>query len=146
MTGVILGAYLSGKVAGRFSTAKTVRYGYLTMLLATMLNVAYNAFLPPAMPWVILPIMLYTVGMSFAMPSITILTLDLFPKMRGMVASLQGFVQTMVMTFVSGVVAPLLGNSGLKMALGVLAFLTVGFLAWFFYARNALALSTDRAA
>jgi DHA1 family bicyclomycin/chloramphenicol resistance-like MFS transporter len=136
MSGVILGSYLSGKVADRFSRMTTIRYGYLTMLCAAMFNLAYNAFLPPVVPWVILPIMLYTIGMSLAMPSITLLTLDLFPAMRGMTASMQGFIQTMVMTFVSAVVSPLLAESGMKMALGVLFFLGAGYFCWFAYARR----------
>jgi DHA1 family bicyclomycin/chloramphenicol resistance-like MFS transporter len=133
MSGVILGSYLSGKVAGRFSRTTTIGCGYLTMLCAVIFNVAYNAFFPPVVPWVILPIMLYTIGMSLAMPSITLLTLDLFPAMRGMTASMQGFIQTMVMTFVSAVVSPLLAQSGLKMALGVLVFLGAGYFCWFVY-------------
>lgn len=134
--GIILGAYLSGRLATRFSPEKTIGYGYLLMLVATVLNLAYNALLPPAVPWIILPIMLYTLGMSFATPSITLLTLDLFPSMRGMAASMQGFLQTMVMTLVSGVVAPLVADSGLKMALGVLSFLACGYLAWVNYAKS----------
>ncbi len=136
MSGVILGAYLSGKVAKRFAPAVTVRYGYFTMLVATVLNLAYNAFLPPVVPWVVLPVMLYTVGMSLAMPSITLLTLDLFPSMRGMAASMQGFIQTMIMTLVSGVVSPLLADSGLKMASGVFVFLMCGYFAWFIHGMN----------
>lgn len=128
--GIILGAYLSGKVAKRFTPATTIGFGYLTMLIATVLNVAYNAFLPPVVPWVILPIMLYTAGMSFATPSITLMTLDLFPSMRGMAASVQGFIQTMVMTIVSAVVAPLVADSGSKIALSVSCFLAAGYLAW----------------
>lgn len=142
--GIILGAYLSGKAAKRIPPATTVRYGYLTMFVATALNVAYNAFIPPVVPWVVLPIMLYTVGMSLAMPSITLFTLDLFPSARGMVASMQGFIQTMVMTLVSGVVAPLVADSGLKMAFCVLAFLVFGFFAWFAYAKHALAASKKK--
>lgn len=56
--------------------------------------------------------------------------------MRGMAASMQGFVQTMVMTHVSGIVAPFVADSGLKMALTVLGFLGVGYLAWFVHARR----------
>lgn len=134
--GIIFGAYLSGKVANRFAPATTIGYGYLTMGVATALNLAYNAFLPPVVPWVILPIMLYTIGMSFATPSLTLLTLDLFPSTRGMAASMQGFVQTMVMTFVSGVVAPRVADSGLKMGLAVLSFLALGYLAWAAYTQR----------
>jgi DHA1 family bicyclomycin/chloramphenicol resistance-like MFS transporter len=133
--GVIFGAYLSGKVAKHLSQVATIWYGYLTMFVAVGLNLAYNAFFPPVVPWVILPIMLYTAGMSFATPSITLLTLELFPKTRGMTSSMQGFIQTMVMTLVSSVIAPLLAPSGLKMATGVLAFLILGTFAWAAYRR-----------
>jgi DHA1 family bicyclomycin/chloramphenicol resistance-like MFS transporter len=76
--------------------------------------------------------MLYTVGMSLAKPSITLLTLDLFPSMRGMTASMQGFIQTMVVTFVSGVVSPLLADSGMKMGTGALVFSGAGTLHGFY--------------
>jgi DHA1 family bicyclomycin/chloramphenicol resistance-like MFS transporter len=36
--------------------------------------------------------MIYGIGFAMAMPSITLITLDLFPTRRGMAASLQGFV------------------------------------------------------
>lgn len=134
-SGIIFGAYLSGKLAKRFTPLTTVSYGYLIMAGATVLNVVYNTFLPPVLPWIILPVALYTVGMSFVTPTITLLTLDLFPSARGMAASLQGFVQTMVMTLVSGLVAPLVADSGLAMALTVLCFLGAGCLAWFCYTK-----------
>lgn len=78
--GIILGAYLSGKAAKRISPTAGIGYGFVTMFVAAGLNLAYNAFLPPLIPWVILPIMLYTGGMAFATPSLTLLTLDLFPS------------------------------------------------------------------
>ncbi|WP_269495694.1 MFS transporter [Castellaniella sp. S9] len=134
-TGIIFGAYLAGKLAKRFTPLTAVSYGYLIMAGATVLNVVYNAFLPPVLPWVILPVALYTVGMSFVTPTITLLTLDLFPSARGMAASLQGFVQTMVMTLASGLVAPLVADSGLAMALTVFCFLGARCLAWFCYTR-----------
>lgn len=130
MTGVILGAYLSGKVANRLSPASTVRWGYLVMSSAVAANIAYNLLFPPAIPWSVVPVMLYTTGMSFAMPSITIMTLDHFPAARGMASSLQGFVQTMVMTLASGIISPLVAHSGLFLALATLVFLCAGFLAW----------------
>lgn len=136
MSGVILGAYLSSRLADRLSQPKTVRYGYVVMAGAVLLNLSYNALFPPLLPWAVLPIMLFTTGMSLATPSITLLTLDLFPKMRGMVASLQGFVQTIVMTIVSSIAAPMLGSSGMKMALGMLLSLTAGFVAWAAYRRR----------
>lgn len=143
MSGVILGAYLSGKLAKRLASLTTVRYGYLTMLTAVVLNLAYNVLLPPALPWAVLPVMLYTLGMSLAMPSITLLTLDLFPSMRGMAASVQAFIQTMVMTFVAGIVAPLLADSGAKLAMGLFGLWALGCLAWSAYAKYSRAASAE---
>ncbi len=139
MAGVIFGSYLSGVFASRFARPLTVGCGYAVMFLAVGLNVAYNASLPADVPWAVLPIALYTIGMSLAMPSITLLTLDLFPSLRGMTASMQGFIQTMVMTFTSAVLAPLLGNSGIHLSFGLLALLLAGFVPWLFYARSCVA-------
>ncbi len=62
MTGIIVGAYRSGKVVKRCALATPiVSYGYLTMGVATAINLTYNAFLPSVVPWVILLIMLYAV-------------------------------------------------------------------------------------
>jgi DHA1 family bicyclomycin/chloramphenicol resistance-like MFS transporter len=135
MAGVIFGSYLSNRVAKRLQRPTTVRWGYGVMFAAGVLNLAYNRFLPPEVPWAVLPVALYTTGMSLAMPSITLLTLDLFPRLRGTAASMQGFLQTMVMTFTSAVLAPLLGASGMELAIG-LAFLALsGYLAWLAYER-----------
>ncbi|MDP9415137.1 MAG: hypothetical protein M3Q08_13855 [Pseudomonadota bacterium] len=114
----------------------TVRWGYGIMFAAVVLNLAYNSFVPPALPWAVLPIALYTTGMSLAMPSITLLTLDMFPRLRGMAASMQSFIQTMVMTFTSALLAPLLGSSGTKLAIGLLFLMLAGFAAWFIYAQT----------
>lgn len=130
MSGVMLGSYLSGRLAKPFGSRMTVRFGYGTMLVAALLNLAVNGWLPPAVPWVIAPVVLYTTGMALAMPSITLLTLDLFQTMRGLVSSLQGFIQTMFLTLVSGVVAPLLSGTGANLAAGMLGFLALGGIAW----------------
>ena len=135
MSGVIFGSYLSNKVAKRLQRPTTVRWGYGVMFAAVALNLAYNRFLPPEVPWAVLPVALYTTGMSLAMPSITLLTLDLFPRLRGTAASTQGFLQTMVMTFTSAVLAPLLGASGMKMAIGLTCLALSGYLAWLAYER-----------
>lgn len=130
MAGVIFGAYLSGKVAKRYSPRQIVLVGYVAMATGVASNIAYNLLFPPVVPWAVLPIMLYTAGMSVAMPVITIRTLDCFPKARGMASSLQGFIQTMVMTAASGIVAPLVAHSGLQMAWTMLGFMCVGVFAW----------------
>jgi len=55
-----------------------------------------------------------------------------------MAASMQGFIQTMVMTFTSAVLAPLLGASGIHLAFGLFSLALAGYLSWFIYARHFL--------
>ena len=74
--------------------------------------------LPPALPWTVLPMFFYTFGMSIIAPGATLLALDLFPHIRGTVASCQSFVTTLMGALVAGVIAPALSHSVLALALG----------------------------
>jgi DHA1 family bicyclomycin/chloramphenicol resistance-like MFS transporter len=74
-----------------------------------------------------------------AMPSITLITLDLFPTRRGMAASLQGFVSGMVNVITAGVISPLVWHSTRSLALAMLAMMVAGFLSWRLYLRSARA-------
>ena len=130
VAGMMTGALLSGRFAGRLSPPRTIRLGYWIMFGAALVNVAYCAWLPPALPWTILPPMVYCCGMSLAMPSSTLLLIDMFPQNRGLVASLQSFCQTMVGVLVAGVLAPWLAASPLWLALGMLCFLLLGLVCW----------------
>ncbi|HET9113607.1 MAG TPA: multidrug effflux MFS transporter [Burkholderiales bacterium] len=135
ISGVITGAFLSGRLAGRATPQQTVAYAYGLLLTAAILNVTYNSLLTPAWPWAVLPISLYGMGMSLAMPSITLLALDLFPQHRGLVSSMQGFVQTMLNAVVAGVISPLLSFSPIYLALGMAGFLLSGRAVWAIYRR-----------
>jgi DHA1 family bicyclomycin/chloramphenicol resistance-like MFS transporter len=133
VSGVVAGAFLSGRMAGKVSPRITVGFGYLLMVGAATLNVAYNLSVPPAIPWAVLPIMLYSTGMSLAMPSISLLVLDLHPASRGLVASMQGFVQTMLNAVVAGVISPLLSPAPIWLAWGMAGFVLLGGLVWLSY-------------
>lgn len=133
ITGVLLGAFLSGRVAGRLTPQRTVAIGYVIMFMAAVWNLAFSAYGVPGVPWSVLPIMAYTTGMSLAMPSITLIALELFPENRGMTASLQGFGQSILTGVIAGVVSPWLSHSPLTLAVGMVVPLTAGWLAWTIY-------------
>lgn len=130
VAGMMTGAFLSGRFAGRLSAPRTIRRAYWIMFAAAVVNVAYCGLFPPALPWSILPQMIYCCGMSLAMPSATIILLDMFPKNRGLVSSLQAFCQTMVGVLIAGMLVPILSVSPLFLALGMLVFLTFGVACW----------------
>ena len=103
------------------------------MATAAVGNLAYTFLAQPAIPWAMAPIFLYGVGFAMAMPSISIITLDLFPTRRGMAASLQGFVQGMVNTLTAGVISPALSVDLRALALGMVGMMIIGWWSWRLY-------------
>jgi DHA1 family bicyclomycin/chloramphenicol resistance-like MFS transporter len=136
IAGVMIGAFLSGRVAGRLSPRRTVRIGYMIMFGAAAWNLVFSAWGTPGVPWSVLPIMTYTIGMSLAMPSITLMALELFPKNRGLTASLQGFEQSLLSGMTAGVVSPLLSHSAVTLSWGMMLPLAAGWSAWMLYLRR----------
>jgi MFS transporter, DHA1 family, multidrug resistance protein len=133
--GVVIGAWLSGRLAGRATPERTVALGYAIMVLAAALGIGYHLAWPPAVPWTVLPLMLYAMGMSLAMPSITLLALDLFPRNRGMAASVQGFTQSMSNALLAGVVSPLVAGTQLSLATAAAMAMVLGAGCWLNYRR-----------
>lgn len=133
--GVTAGAWLSGRLAGRLDPRATIRLAYAIMFAAAACNLAWSALAAPALPWSVVPVMVYTIGMSLAMPSLTLLALDLFPANRGMAASLIGFSHSFVSGIAAGVVSPLLSHSHLALALGMAGIAAAGWSCWMIHLR-----------
>jgi len=135
--GIMFGSQLSGRAAGRQSPAKTVNRAYTFMIVAALGNLVYALLLPPALPWAVIPIMIYGIGFAMAMPSVTLITIDLFPTRRGMAASLQGFVSGMVNVVNAGFISPALSHDTRLLAAGMVALLAGGIVCWWLYKRSA---------
>jgi DHA1 family bicyclomycin/chloramphenicol resistance-like MFS transporter len=126
MSGLMIGAWLSGRLAGKWSAARTIAAGYLLMGTAAALNIGLNLALPPALPWSVLPLFGFTLGMSLTMPSLTLQALDLFPQQRGLAASCQTFLQSGGNAIAAAVLAPALWGSLTRLALGMGGLLLLG--------------------
>jgi DHA1 family bicyclomycin/chloramphenicol resistance-like MFS transporter len=135
--GIVIGAWLSGRLAGRLPRRQTVGWAYGIMITAAVGNVLLNLLVPPGLPWSVLPIFVYFTGSALAMPSLTLMALDLFPEQRGLAASCQSFVQTTGNAVATAVVAPLVWASTLTLATGQAAMLAVGLAAFLLYPRMA---------
>ena len=133
IVGIMAGSQVSGRAAGRWTPNRTVRYAYVFMAGAALVNLAYALAVKPSIPWAILPIMFYGVGFAMAMPSIALITLDLFPTRRGTAASLQGFVSGMVNVLTAGLISPLLWDDPRWLALGMVAMMGTGLASWWGY-------------
>ena len=126
MVGLLCGSWLSGRVAGKLSMQQSVMYGYGVMGIAALGNITLNLWLPPSLPWNVMPIFVYTFGMSLAMPCLTLMALDPFPKQRGLAASCQMFLQSGANGLVAGILAPLLWGSTLSLAFGMGVLMLLG--------------------
>ena len=122
---MLIGAWISGRCAGKISGNQTIFAGYTIMTVAAIGNVVLNLLLPPMLPWSIVPVFIYTIGMSASMPSLTLLTLDLFPMQRGLAASCQGFIGLGANSIVSACV-PLFWGSTLSLAWTEVGMLAIG--------------------
>lgn len=134
-SGVIVGAFLSGRLAGKLTPRRTLRIAYAIMFTAAACSVAYHHWFPPALPWTVLPVMMYTVGMALATPNLTLFVLDLFPRNRGLAASLQGFQQSLFAALIAGAVSPYVAGSGLSLAATTAVLLMSGAACAFIYSR-----------
>jgi MFS transporter, DHA1 family, multidrug resistance protein len=130
ISGIMIGAYISGKVAGKLKYAATIGYGYRFMIAAAILNLIYVYFFTPSIPWAMVPIFVYAIGSSLAMTSLTLSVLDMFPTRRGMAASLQGFISGIVNALVAGVLSPLVSHSAMLLAIAMIVLMTAGLVCW----------------
>jgi DHA1 family bicyclomycin/chloramphenicol resistance-like MFS transporter len=128
--GMVCGSAAAGRLAARMAQPRQILVGYGVMGVAALVNVVYNALSAAALPWAVLPLFFYAFGVALAMPALTLAGMALFPERSGLAASLQGFVQMVVFALVSGLLAPVLFDSALKLACGVLAAAAVSALCW----------------
>ena len=128
--GIMSGAFLSGRLAGRITPQRQIQAGFLVMGVVSVLNVALNLAWPPNVWWSMLPVSLFSLGWALMTPSVTLLVLDQAPDRRGMAASLQSSIASTANGLVAGVVAPLVMHSVLALALTSMAMMAIGALAW----------------
>ena len=114
-----------------------MRLGYSLMGIGVVLNLLICWTLPPNVIWNVLPVFVFCIGTSLMMPSLMLLLLDLFPSMRGMASSLQGFVHFSLSGVVAAIIAPFLVQSLRALALGMLGAAVASFALWLAYQRRA---------
>jgi MFS transporter, DHA1 family, multidrug resistance protein len=130
VAGVMGGAWVSGRLAGRVTPRQQVRWGYRVMMVVALLNVVLNLLFVPHPAWAIAPVALYAFGWSMMTPVVTLLVLDLVPERRGMASSVQSSLGSAVNGLVAGVVAPLVMHSPLALSVTALLMGGSGLLGW----------------
>ncbi|MFM2119930.1 MAG: hypothetical protein RL722_1398, partial [Pseudomonadota bacterium] len=128
--GIMGGAWLSGRLAGRYTRRRQVRLGFIILIVATLVNLGATLGFDVRFPLALLPIVAYSLGWALLVPAVTLMVLDLFPARRGMASSLQATVGSTANALVAGVIAPLVMHDTRLLALGSAGFMLVGFIAW----------------
>jgi len=129
--GMMLGAFTSGRTAGRISGARLANIGFACCGVGAAVNVAYNLWMPvPSIPWAVLPMAIGSFGIALVFPILTLAVLDMYPRQRGSASSLQAFTGLVMNAIVAGVLSPLLSHKGLHLALGAALFSLLGWLFW----------------
>ena len=136
ISGIMAGSWTSGRMAGKIRPKQQIRYGFVIMLLVSMINVVANLLFVPHPAWALLPIAGFAFGWAVMVPVVTLLVLDLYPERRGMSSSLQAFIGSTANGLVAGAIAPLVMHSTRALALASMLFLSIGLVAWLFLHRR----------
>ena len=132
ISGIMGGAWLSGRLAGRIAPKRQILHGFVIMFVVGIANVALNTVLAPHPAWALLPIAIFSFGWALMVPVVTLLVLDLVPERRGMASSLQAFVGSTANGVVAGVISPLVMHSALGLATASLLMMCIGLTSWMY--------------
>jgi DHA1 family bicyclomycin/chloramphenicol resistance-like MFS transporter len=136
IAGIMGGAWASGRVAGKITPRRQIRYGFTIMVLVSVANVAANFLFKPHPSWAMVPIAVFAFGWALMVPVVTLLVLDMYPQRRGLASSLQAVIGSTANGLVAGVVAPLVMDSTRGLAITSLLMMSIGLAAWLFVHRR----------
>ncbi|NDP39007.1 MAG: multidrug effflux MFS transporter [Rhodoferax sp.] len=136
ISGIMAGAWVSGRMAGKLPPKQQIKYGFLIMLLIALVNLGANWLFKAHAAWALFPIAIFAFGWAMMVPVITLLVLDLHPERRGMASSLQAFIGASANGLVAGVIAPLVMHSAVSLAAASLSMMCLGLFAWIYLHRH----------
>ena len=130
ISGIMSGAWVSGRMAGKMAPKQQIRNGFVIMLVIALLNLAANVLFKAHAGWALFPIAIFAFGWAMMVPVVTLLVLDLHPERRGMASSLQACIGSSANGLVAGIISPLVMHSTIAMAAASLAMMCVGLFSW----------------
>jgi DHA1 family bicyclomycin/chloramphenicol resistance-like MFS transporter len=130
IAGIMGGAWLSGRLAGRIAPRRQIRYGFTIMVAVSIVNVLANALFTAQAWWALPLIGVFAFGWSLMVPVVTILVLDLVPERRGLASSLQAVVGSVANALVAGALAPAVMHSTLGLAVASFGLMCIGLVSW----------------
>jgi len=131
ISGMVIGSWVSGRLAGRMSGRRLASLGYVISLVAAVVNLGL-ALVPATqvLPWPVVALPFYSFGIALAFPILTLAMLDLFPRSRGAASSVQSFVSLVANALIAGALAPAVGFSLWSLAVTSLLLTLVAWWLW----------------
>jgi len=129
--GMTLGSIVAGRLSHHWKSESTIAAGFVVMIFSTLWSLIYNGTCEVRIPWAVIPLGTYAFGMAVCNPAMVVDTLALFPEVRGLASSLQAFLFMIVFALGSGLIAPLLFGSAMKLAIGTAVGLGLSLVCWY---------------
>jgi MFS transporter, DHA1 family, multidrug resistance protein len=130
ISGIMGGAYVSGRLAGRIKPKHQIRHGFVIMIVVSLANLALNMLFTAQAWWALFPIAIFAFGWALMVPVVTRMVLDLVPERRGMASSFQACIGSLANGFVAGVISPLVMHSTVALALASMLMMSIGVFSW----------------
>ncbi|MBD8527718.1 multidrug effflux MFS transporter [Pseudomarimonas arenosa] len=138
ISGMAIGAFVSSRLAERWTADQMVMRGFAATVLAGVINIAYQWVPEPAVPWAVLPMTLLAFGIALVFPAIMLAMLDMYPRQRGSASSIQTVLSLSVNATIAGLVSPLISHSAWSLALGSATFSLIAIIIWRSYRRRVI--------
>lgn len=117
IAGMSIGAFASGRLAGKVSGMRLVQWGFAICAASAVLNLVYaSTAIRLELPWAVLPMSGLAFGIALVFPILTIALLDLYPQIRGTASSMQAFISLSANAVIAGLLVPLVSKSPVSMA------------------------------
>ena len=129
--GLISAAFLSGRMAGKFTYARQSHLGFILALTGSGLMTVLHALVnePPVLLQQLF-IAVVAFGAQLSSPTLSLRMLDLFPQARGSAASVQSCVSIAITALVFGFISPALSGSMMTLAAGSFVSALLAFTLW----------------
>ncbi|MCH8626711.1 multidrug effflux MFS transporter [Arsenicicoccus piscis] len=128
--GMVIGAYLTGRLATAMPSSTLVSRGFLIAACAGVLNATVGLLGLAPMPWALIGPTVIAFGIALVFPVMQLRLLDLFPARRGGAASVSSFAQLMFNALLAGAIVPFVSGSLLSLAVTSLGFVLLGWALW----------------
>ena len=130
VSGIMSGAFWSGRLAGKLKPRQQVRRGFMIMGAMTGLNLLMYAVFEPNAFWALPILAVFALGWALVTPVITIMALDQVPERRGMASSLQACISSLANGAIAGLLVPLVMHSPILLAVSSAVMMLIGLLSW----------------